>query len=54
MFEKGKKDVIEEFGAETKDIKELAQWLKKNICEKVAMENTFVYVLNYGTTFFCF
>ncbi len=39
----GKKDVIKEFGAGTKDIKELAKWLKENKCEKVAMESTASY-----------
>ena len=28
LKKKGKKNVIKEFGAETKDIKELAEWLK--------------------------
>ena len=40
---KGKKTVIKEFGAETKDIKELANWLLENKCEKVAMESTASY-----------
>ena len=43
LKKKGKKDVIKEFGAETKDIKELAKWLKENKCEKVAMESTASY-----------
>lgn len=43
LKKKGKKDVIKEFGAETKDIKELAEWLKENKCEKVAMESTASY-----------
>ena len=43
LKKKGKKDVIKEFGAETKDIREMAEWLKKNKCEKVAMESTASY-----------
>lgn len=43
LKKKGKKDAIKEFGAETKDIKELAEWLKENKCEKVAMESTASY-----------
>lgn len=43
LKKKGKKDVIKEFGAETKDIIELAEWLKENKCEKVAMESTASY-----------
>ena len=40
---KGKKDAIKEFSGQTKDIKEMANWLKENECEKVAMESTASY-----------
>jgi len=39
-LKKGKKQEIREFGAETKDIKEIAKWLKEEKCEMVAMEST--------------
>lgn len=35
LKKKGKKDVIKEFGAETKDIKELAEWLKKTNAKRL-------------------
>lgn len=37
---KGKKNVIKEFSGQTEDIKNMANWLKENNCEKVAMEST--------------
>lgn len=37
---KGKKNVIKEFSGQTKDIKNMANWLLENNCEKVAMEST--------------
>ena len=37
---KGKKDVIKEFSGQTEDIKSMANWLKENECEKIAMEST--------------
>lgn len=37
---KGKKDVIKEFSGQTEDIKSMANWLKENKCEKIAMEST--------------
>jgi len=40
---KGKKDVIKEFSGQTKDIKLMANWLKENNCEKIAMESTASY-----------
>ena len=40
---KGKKDVIREFSGQTGDIKLMANWLKGNECEKVAMESTASY-----------
>ena len=43
LKEKGKKDVIKEFSGQTEDIKEMANWLKENKCEKVAMESTASY-----------
>lgn len=43
LKEKGKKDVIKEFGGQTKDIKDMANWLKEEKCEKIAMESTASY-----------
>lgn len=40
---KGKKDVIKEFSGQTEDIKSMANWLKENECEKIAMESTASY-----------
>ena len=40
---KGKKNVIKEFSGQTEDIKEMANWLKENECEKIAMESTASY-----------
>ena len=40
---KGKKDVIKEFSGQTEDIKSMANWLKENECENVAMESTASY-----------
>lgn len=40
---KGKKDVIKEFSGQTEDIKSMANWLKENNCENVAMESTASY-----------
>lgn len=40
---KGKEDVIKEFSGQTEDIKSMANWLKENECENVAMESTASY-----------
>ena len=40
---KGKKNVIKEFSGQTEDIKAMANWLKENECEKIAMESTASY-----------
>ena len=40
---KGKKNVIKEFSGQTEDIKNMANWLKENKCEKIAMESTASY-----------
>ena len=40
---KGKKNVIKEFSGQTEDIKNMANWLLENNCEKVAMESTASY-----------
>lgn len=37
---KGKKNVIKEYSGQTEDIKSMANWLKENKCEKIAMEST--------------
>ena len=37
---KGNKQEIREFSAETKELKEIAKWLKENKCEMIAMEST--------------
>lgn len=37
---KGKKDVINEYSGQTEDIKNMADWLIENSCEKIAMEST--------------
>jgi len=42
-LKKGKKQEIREFGAETKDIKEMADWLISKKCEMIAMESTASY-----------
>lgn len=42
-LKKGKKQTIKEFSAESKDIRELSDWLIKNKCEMVAMESTASY-----------
>lgn len=43
LKKKGKKDVIKEFEGQTKDIKDMANWLKEEKCEKIAMESTASY-----------
>ena len=40
---KGKKDVINEYSGQTEDIKNMADWLVENNCEKIAMESTASY-----------
>ena len=40
---KGKQTVIKEFTGQTEDIKNMAEWLKENKCEKIAMESTASY-----------
>ena len=40
---KGKKNVIKEYSGQTEDIKLMANWLKENKCEKIAMESTASY-----------
>ena len=40
---RGRKEEVREFGATTKEIKEMAKWIKENECEMVAMESTSVY-----------
>lgn len=40
---KGKKQEIKEFGGNTEDIKDMANWLLENNCEKIAMESTASY-----------
>jgi len=42
-LKKGNRQVIKEFGAETKDIKQMAEWLLKEKCEMIAMESTASY-----------
>ena len=42
-LKKGNKQTIKEFGAETKDIKEMAEWLLEEKCEMIAMESTASY-----------
>ena len=42
-LKKGNKQEIKEFGAETKDIKEMANWLLQEKCEMIAMESTASY-----------
>lgn len=39
-LKKGNKQEIREFSAETKELKEIAKWLKENKCEMIAMEST--------------
>lgn len=43
LKEKGKKDVIKEFGGQTKDIRDMSNWLLESKCEKIAMESTASY-----------
>ena len=43
MLKKGNRQEIKEFGAETKDIKEMADWLLQEKCEMIAMESTASY-----------
>lgn len=40
---RGKEDAIKEYSGQTEDIKNMANWLKENKCEKVAMESTASY-----------
>ncbi len=40
---KGNQAVIKEFSGQTEDIKKMAEWLKENKCEKIAMESTASY-----------
>ena len=42
-LKRGKKQEIREFGATTREILELVDWLKQNHCEMVAMESTASY-----------
>ena len=42
-FKKGNKQEIRDFGATTRELLELADWLKKGGCEMVAMESTASY-----------
>ena len=42
-LKKGNRQEIKEFGAETKDIKEMADWLLAEKCEMIAMESTASY-----------
>ncbi len=42
-LKKGNRQEIREFGAETKDIKEMAEWLISKKCEMIAMESTASY-----------
>ena len=42
-FRQGEKKEIREFGATTRELLELAEWLKEGGCEKVAMESTASY-----------
>ena len=42
-LKKGNRQEIREFGAETKDIKEMAEWLESKKCEMIAMESTASY-----------
>ena len=40
---KGNRQEIKEFGGNTEDIKDMAEWLLENKCEKIAMESTASY-----------
>ena len=42
-LKKGNRQEIKEFGAETKDIEEMADWLLQEKCEMIAMESTASY-----------
>ena len=42
-FRCGKKQEVREFGATTRELLELADWLKESGCEMVAMESTASY-----------
>ncbi len=42
-LKKGNRQELREFGAETKDIKEMAEWLISKKCEMIAMESTSSY-----------
>ena len=42
-FRYGKKQEVREFGATTRELLELADWLKESGCEMVAMESTASY-----------
>lgn len=42
-FKQGREQEIREFGASTRELLELAQWLEEGGCEKVAMESTASY-----------
>lgn len=42
-LKKGNRQEIREFGAETKDIKEMSEWLISKKCEMIAMESTASY-----------
>lgn len=42
-LKKGNRQEIREFGAETKDIKEMSEWLESKKCEMIAMESTASY-----------
>lgn len=42
-FRQGRKQEIREYGASTRELLEMAEWLKEGGCEKVAMESTASY-----------
>lgn len=42
-FKQGRKQEIREFGATTRELLEMAEWLRDGGCEQVAMESTASY-----------
>ena len=42
-FRQGRKQEIREFGASTRELLEMTQWLMEGGCEQVAMESTRVF-----------
>lgn len=50
-FKHGRKQEIREFGATTRELLELAEWLTEGGCEKVAMERALGHIGSHCITY---